>query len=102
MIWSQQKISDWADDTFGPALSNARVAARANEKMAELLASSNDNHQGAGDEIADIVICLSRLATRIGVDIQAMVNLKMEINTGRHWRMTGPYRMKSIGLILKL
>jgi hypothetical protein len=34
---TQATISDWATDIFGPASSNARVAARANEELAELL-----------------------------------------------------------------
>jgi hypothetical protein len=37
VIEDQESISAWADQTFGPASSNARVAARANEVMAELL-----------------------------------------------------------------
>jgi hypothetical protein len=46
VIEDQESISAWADQTFGPASSNARVAAKANEEMAELLRAliADDNH----------------------------------------------------------
>ena len=46
VIEDQESMSAWADQTFGPASSNARVAARANEGMAELLRAliADDNH----------------------------------------------------------
>jgi hypothetical protein len=37
VIEDQESSGAWVDQTFGPASSNARVAARANEGMAELL-----------------------------------------------------------------
>lgn len=89
MIESQMSISMWAEQTFGPVSSNARVAARANEEMAELLRAltADDNHPKAPEEIADILIVLYRLANRMGVDIHNEVNRKMEINRARKWEM---------------
>jgi len=84
---TQASISQWAEDAFGPSGSNARVAARANEEMAELLRAltANDQHPMAAEEVADILIVLYRLATRLGVDLHAEVDRKMAINRGRTW-----------------
>lgn len=89
-----ETISRWAEETFGPAGSNARVAARANEEMAELLrkvTSAKDGEVDAmtAEECADVVIVLHRLAWRCGVDLYAAVNQKMEINRRRKWNLDG-------------
>lgn len=85
---NQDTISGWANATFGPAGSNARVAARANEEMAELLRAltSDDNHPKAAEEVADIVIILYRVASRLGVDLLEEIDRKMEINRNREWK----------------
>jgi NTP pyrophosphatase (non-canonical NTP hydrolase) len=85
---SQYSISDWADATFGPSGSNARVAARANEEMAELLRAltADDKHPKASEEVADIVIILYRLATRLGIDLMAEIDRKMSVNRARVWK----------------
>lgn len=90
MLESQYKISAWADQTFGPASSNARVAARANEEMAELLRhlTADDYHPKAAEEIADVVIVLCRLMTRLGRDMGEEIERKMEINRARVWNLT--------------
>jgi NTP pyrophosphatase (non-canonical NTP hydrolase) len=89
--WTQGRISQWAEETFGPVSSNARVAARANEEMAELLRAltADDKNPGAAAEIADVMIVLYRLADRLGVDVQDQVNKKMEINAARTWSRSG-------------
>lgn len=86
---TQESISQWANETFGVAGSNARVAARANEEMAELLRAltADENHPKAAEEIADIVIVLSRLATRLGVDMIEEIQNKMQINRSRQWSL---------------
>jgi NTP pyrophosphatase (non-canonical NTP hydrolase) len=87
----QVSISEWAQAAFGPVGSNIRVAARANEEMAELLRalSVDDVNPKAAEEIADILIVLYRLATRLGVDLQQQVNEKMAINRARTWSQDG-------------
>lgn len=84
---TQETISQWAEETFGPASSNARVAARANEEMSELLRklTTDDDHEDAPVEIADVVIVLYRLAARMGVDLHELINSKMAINREREW-----------------
>ena len=86
---TQQTISGWANATFGAADSNARVAARANEEMAELIRAltADDQHPKAAEEIADVVIILYRLAERLGVDLMSEIDRKMEINRSRKWNL---------------
>lgn len=73
-----QSVSQWAEETFGPAGSNFSVAVRANRELGELLsvvASSQavlddgDTPIGLGEELADVVIVLWRLASRNGIEI---------------------------------
>jgi NTP pyrophosphatase (non-canonical NTP hydrolase) len=87
---TQHTVSDWADATFGPASSNARVAARANEEMAELLRAltADDWHDKAAEEVADVVIVLCRLMTRLGRDMGEEIDRKMAINRKRQWNLT--------------
>lgn len=86
---NQITVSTWANKTFGPSGSNARVAARANEEMAELLRAltADDNHPKAAEEVADIVIILYRLATRLGIDLYDEIDRKMEVNRKREWKL---------------
>jgi NTP pyrophosphatase (non-canonical NTP hydrolase) len=88
MMETQETICAFADETFGPATSNMRIAARANEEMAELLRalSSDDNHPKAAEEIADVVIILHRLARNLGADLRTEIDRKMKINRLRTWR----------------
>jgi hypothetical protein len=48
----------------------------------------DDSHPHAAEEIADIVIVLARLATRLGADVITEVNRKMAINRQREWKIT--------------
>lgn len=88
---NQQTISQWASETFGEPGSNLRVAIRANTEMAELLRclATDDAHPEAAEEVADVVIVLQRLATRLGVDLRQMVDTKMAINRKREWLLDG-------------
>jgi NTP pyrophosphatase (non-canonical NTP hydrolase) len=87
---TQKSVTDWANETFGTAGSTARVAARANEEMAELLRALtvDDAHPKAAEEVADIVIVLYRVATRLGVDLHAEIDRKMAINRTREWKLS--------------
>jgi NTP pyrophosphatase (non-canonical NTP hydrolase) len=88
---TQQTITEWIEQTFGPAGSNARVVARANEEMSELLrdVTTDDRHPNIPEEMADVVIVLFRVATRMGVDLMEEVDKKMEINRCRTWELDG-------------
>lgn len=91
MAETQQSIAEWCAETFGPITSHARVAARANEEMAELLRAltADDRHPKAPEEIADVVIILTRLASLLGADLAAEVERKMAINRQRVWNRDG-------------
>lgn len=88
---TQKTISNWATSTFGPVGSNLSCAARANREMAELMQAlaADDNHPKAGEEVADVVICLSRLVERLGANLQDEINRKMAINRARQWSLDG-------------
>jgi hypothetical protein len=88
---TQRSISTWAEETFGPAVSNASCAARANQEMAELLTAlaSDDHNKKTRIECADIVIVLYRLCERNGWDLLAAIDEKMAINRARKWQLTG-------------
>ena len=91
MFETQATISLWAEETFGPVSSNARVAARANEEMSELLRilTIDDESLEALGEIADVFIVLYRLADCMGFDVQTEIDRKMVINRSRQWSRDG-------------
>lgn len=65
-------ISQWAEETFGPAASLASIAARALTEMAELVrkvTAPEPDPAKIVTECADVVIVLARLAHRCGGDI---------------------------------
>lgn len=84
---TQESVTAWANETFGVAKSNARIAARANEEMAELLRAltADDANPAAAAEVADVVIVLYRLASYLGVDLMREIDAKMAINRARAW-----------------
>ena len=81
-------IAQWAEETFGPIHNPARVAARANEEMAELLraATSEAPPFALVEEAADVVIVLARLVHVAGGDLWQAVEAKMAVNPERTWR----------------
>lgn len=91
MAETQVGISQWIENTFGPVISNARIVSRANEEMAEMIRSVtvDDNHPELAEEIADVVIILCHLATRLGVDLPEEINKKMAVNRARKWDRDG-------------
>jgi NTP pyrophosphatase (non-canonical NTP hydrolase) len=91
LLETQESVSEWCEATFGPASSGVRIAARANEEMAELIKALaiDDRHPKAAEEIADVVIILYRLATRLGVDLSEEIGRKMRINRARKWNLDG-------------
>ena len=85
---TQFSISQWAESVFGSSGSNASVAARANEEMAELLRAltiDDGDVAKAAEEMADVVIVLYRLAERMGVHLMHEIDIKMEFNRTRVW-----------------
>lgn len=87
--WTFEKIGHWAIQTFGEP-KPMTAAARANEEMAELLMHVAKGEMGkASVEAADVVIVLCHLAASAGIDLQAVISEKMEINVARRWNVAG-------------
>ncbi len=86
-----QSISEWAFDTFGESGTDLRVAARANEEMAELLRAltAGASRSNIVDECADVAIILVRLAWRNGHDLFEAIDGKMAVNRRREWALDG-------------
>lgn len=86
MAETLETISSWCDETFGPA-TPIRMAARANEEMAELIDIATQTSEYSDKlliEAADVLICLARFP-----GLWAAVEKKMAINRARKWRLTG-------------
>lgn len=84
---TQQSISDWAD-AVGIKSDPKRAIERAGEELQEAidaLATGSATH--AGVELADVVICLHVAASKLGVDLQELIDAKMKINRARKWRV---------------
>lgn len=83
---TQASISAWAEEAFGPVSSDARVAARVNEEMSELLRylTSDDKHPKAAEEAADVAIVLARLSDRLGFDLTALTDESAREDEIRH------------------
>ncbi len=90
-IETQESISAWAEEAFGRAGSNARLAGRANEGMAELIRAATSDRPAREliEEAADVVIVLYRMAARNGFDLDAAIDAKMALNRMRKWTRDG-------------
>ncbi|SEO65460.1 DUF550 domain-containing protein [Nitrosovibrio sp. Nv6] len=90
-IETQESIAIWAEQAFGPAVTNARVVGRANEEMAELIraATSDKPIHELIEEAADVVIVLYRLAARNSESLDAAIDAKMALNRMREWKRDG-------------
>lgn len=84
---TQAGIAQWRRDTFGDNITNARLAARANREMSELLGklTLDPAHPGAAEEVADVVIVLCSVMDRLGADLLDEVDRKMAVNRAREW-----------------
>ena len=91
---TQKTITEWSRETFGKNIELIDIAVKANEEMAELLASVLTRNSPVGEEIADVIIVLMRLATEAGTNVVDDINNKMKANRQRKWNPKGekPYQ----------
>lgn len=85
-MWTQKAITDWAEQTFGPATFDA-LYAKLGEEMTEFA-----DCIGAGremEEMADMLIMMYQIAEKHGFDLHEAVEKKMKVNTSRTWRLHG-------------
>lgn len=86
----QKSVTDWGEETFGPATGPEVLVARALLEMDELLeAVRAGDHAEAALETADVFILLYRMATLCGFDVDEAVARKMQINRKRRWQRKG-------------
>lgn len=85
----QTSVNEWAINTFGDCTLEAAVR-RMDKEYSELVLKAGCANVGDyGDELADVLICMYRVAQKAGVDLQAHVDMKMTINRRRKWKMSG-------------
>lgn len=87
MTETQQTITTWADETFGPCTAK-RAVARMIEEMAECQEGVNVTGTWR-DECADVLITLYRVASIVGFDLHEAVDAKMHVNRQRLWGVRG-------------
>lgn len=102
---TQQTITQWAADTFGPCTA-ARAVARMLEEIEELrkldqAAWPTETYVNKlKDECADVIITMSRAASLYQFDLQQAVDDKMTVNRMREWALkqdgTGYHIVKRI------
>lgn len=86
----QKTIGIWGDRVFGPVRDPAALVHRAQQELEELKAAVEAGGTFAiGDEIADVVILLYRLADRCGLDLDLEVERKNVRNQARKWASNG-------------
>lgn len=88
---TQSTITAWANATFGIPATNLSIVKRARRELDELQAKLevDDKHPGAAEEVADVVIVLSRLVEYLGADLQSCIDAKMAKNRERRWTLDG-------------
>lgn len=108
---TQQSISRWAEDTFGPQ-HPAEVAARMNVEVAELVSGlagvasvpvermDPERVRALQDECADVYIMLAQVAELLNVDLQTAVNVKMGVNRNRIWGRSPSGKMQHVETFL--
>ena len=84
---TQQSITDWAV-AVGINPDAQRAVERAGEELQEAIDAfkSGDRHS-IGVEIADVVICLNVAASKLGVNLQSLIDAKMKVNRARQWQL---------------
>lgn len=76
----QREVSEWADSVY-PNRSFQTTVGKFHEEIAELEQSGHADPS----EFADVLILALDLATQCGIDIEAAVRAKLEVNYKRKW-----------------
>lgn len=108
----QHSISQWGRETFGEPDALA-IAVRMNCEMAELLVAlrnmrdagpeaAQQMFEDAGLECADIFIMLVQVADALGVDLEKVAGVKMDINRRREWAKSANGKVQHVPKQLEL
>lgn len=76
-----REVWEWAESAF-PDRTDSSMFLKMYGELAELIDSDGDPH-----ELADVFIMLMDYAVRKGIDIDAAVMQKLEINRARTWKI---------------
>lgn len=84
-------IREWALETFGEWDSHGDIYDRAAEELAEFEDQlfGGGSPESVAEEIADLIIVLSQLPAKYGIDVFETVDEKMALNRRRKWRTSG-------------
>lgn len=86
MSETQETISKWGRETFGPPDSPERIAARLNEEFAEFM-NAVLLGEDVESEAADILVVLYQYAQAKGFDLHEATDAKMLVNRARKWKV---------------
>lgn len=87
---TQQSIGAWQVETFGRFNDNVAAFDRSDEEWWELVdAVASGDINEIGREMADVMIVLMGWADQLGIDLQAEIDAKMQINRSRRWATNG-------------
>ena len=87
---TQDSVTAWGEQTFGPVATPSVLVERARIEFDELVEAVKTGESGdVAQEMADVLIILYRLATIFGFEVSDAVDAKMKINRARQWRPKG-------------
>ena len=90
MTETQESLTRWGDETFGPVKDPAALMQRIQLEVNELVDAVHRGHApDVGAEAADVVIMMYRLLSLFGRDLHSDVNAKMAVNRARQWSLNG-------------
>ena len=96
MTETQETMTAWGDETFGPT-PPAAIARRIRHEVQELLDGfealgdlqpadiPEEARRALGEECGDIYIMLSQIAQKLGIDLPTIATAKMAVNRERRW-----------------
>jgi len=87
---TQHTVSQWAEETFGPATDPSVLVRRAENELQELAQAVTDGDtEEIGKETADVVILLMRLLEQSQLSLSDEIDKKMRENRARTWIKKG-------------
>lgn len=84
---TQESITQWAKETFGPVTDLQRAVERCEEEMVEF--EDAYTPQEHIEEAADVVITFYCMSSALGYDLHEYIDRKMQINRQRKWQKDG-------------
>lgn len=89
-MWTQKRIANWADTTFGVAKNPFAIFSKTQAEFNELIIAVDERHRAdICKEAADVLITLYHFVNSLGGDLDEEVDKKMEVNVKRVWKLNG-------------